>query len=108
MSRIPNVVAIFRYDRVSSLWLAQHADHPDFLATSSATEKSLLLGAQEWTVHNDSCSGKTTMLTMTGCGEEEFTCTDASCVEMEVRCDGKNDCSDGSDEAECQAVVPSL
>ena len=90
--------------------MARHADQPDFLATSLATEKSLLLGAHYWTVHNDSCSGKTlnTRLTMTGCGEEEFTCTDASCVGMEVRCDGKKDCSDGSDEAQCQAVVPSL
>ena len=45
---------------------------------------------------------------MTGCGETEFTCTNAACVGMAVRCDGRKDCADGSDEADCQAFVPSL
>ena len=99
-----------RYDRTSGLWRATRADQPDFLATCPATEKSLLLGPHDWTVHNDSCSGKTltTRLTMTGCGEAELTCTDAACVGRTVRCDGRKDCADGSHEADCQAFVPSL
>ena len=32
----------------------RHARNDDFLATSKATESSLLLGSHEWVVHNDS------------------------------------------------------
>ena len=38
---------------------------------------------------------------MTKCGEDEFTCEHGSCVPMDVRCDGKKDCVDGTDEAQC-------
>ena len=45
---------------------------------------------------------------LTGCSEEEFTCSDGSCVSMTSRCNGKNDCSDETDEAECKAFVQSV
>jgi hypothetical protein len=44
-------------------------------------------------------------LKLTGCGDDEFTCADATCVAMSVRCDAKGDCSDGSDEADCKAIM---
>ena len=48
---------------------------------------------------------QTTKLQMTGCNDAEFTCSNAFCVNMSARCDGKMDCEDRSDEAECEALV---
>jgi hypothetical protein len=83
------------------------------LATSKAPKASLLLGPQDWTIHNDSklCSESetyTARLKLTGCADDEFTCDDATCVPMAVRCDAKGDCEDGSDEANCKTVVTSV
>ena len=75
-----------------------------------------LLGKHEWTISNDAfeCSeGKpyTTLLKLTGCKEDEFTCDDGQCIKMERRCDqvtgdrkGKN-CRDRSDEKGCKLIV---
>ena len=91
------------------MWKAKSLIFADLLATSTATEHSLLLGPQEWTVYNDSCSNERSYtLMMTGCHEDEFTCSDATCVSMAVRCDGRTDCQDGTDEADCKVFVTSL
>ena len=45
------------------------------------------------------------MMTLTGCTEEYFTCSDGSCVSMEQRCNGKMDCQSGSDEEECDVIL---
>ena len=95
------------------MWRANHREHKDFLATSNAKRTSLLLGPHKWTLHNDSkvCSVAatyTTELKLTGCSKEDFTCGDGSCIHMTQRCDGKNDCSDETDESECKAFVQSI
>ena len=35
------------------------------------------------------------------CGAEQFTCSDATCIAKERRCDGTPDCLDGDDEQSC-------
>ena len=77
------------------VWKAEHREHPEFLATSVALESSLLLGPQDWSFYNDSCSTGTytTRLLMTGCKDDEFTCSTGSCVGMDARLDGKVDCT---------------
>ena len=92
------------------MWKATHSEHKDFLATSNAEESSLLLGRQKWTIHNDSKSCSlaptyTTVLKITGCSIEEFTCDDGSCVPMADRCNKKRECDndddgDGDDDVE--------
>lgn len=39
------------------------------------------------------------------CGSEEFQCHDGKCLSIDKRCDGKIECNNGEDEANCQ--IPS-
>ena len=94
------------------MWKMTHARNVDFFAYSRASEKSLLLGAHVWVVHNDSveCSdqGKTsykTNLTLHACDAEYFACNNAYCILMEKRCDATEDCLDRSDEQECGKLI---
>ena len=90
----------------------RHAKEEIFLVTSRASASSLLLGSHLWIVHNDSleCSNKMetsymTNLTLHACAPEQFACDNAFCITMEKRCDGKEDCIDGSDEHECGKLI---
>ena len=39
--------------------------------------------------------------TLPGCGDEQFECSDSSCIDMNIVCDGYDDCSHGEDEHDC-------
>ena len=101
------------YDDESSKWTLKDSLY-DVTAVSYATKLSYVIGKHEWTISNDvyKCGNGqpyTTMLKLTGCKEEEFTCDDGQCIAMERRCDqvtGKEpNCRDKSDENGCQLVV---
>ena len=84
-----------------------------------ASPGSYLLGKHDWIISRDSkvCSqdslAPTTVsaqtyrvsLKLSSCDDNEFTCWDGECVPMEARCDQVFDCSDQSDERECQMLV---
>ena len=90
----------------------RHVKKANFLATTEASESSLLLGSHKWTIHNDSkkCTPNKnddtiTLILHTCNSEEDFACNNAFCVKMAKHCDGKEDCEDGSDEQGCGKVM---
>ena len=90
----------------------RHAGKVDFLATSRAPERSLLLGRYTWTVHNDTeeCNDEElntykTKLTLHACDLDQFACDNAFCIAMKRRCDAVEDCVDGSDEQDCGKMI---
>ena len=101
-----------RIEYTTSQWILTDAKS-EVTAISRANKLSYLLGKHKWTISNDDyeCSeGKpyTTMLKLTGCKEDEFTCNDGQCIKMEERCNQIPDCRDKSDEKRCQLVVLDL
>lgn len=71
--------------------------------------KHLPVGRQKWSMNNTdslcaSASGQRSMI-LSKCTNDEFTCTDGSCVLLSSRCDLEPDCEDWSDEHFCETVA---
>ena len=95
------ITSRIEYNNRINRWMLTDAKS-NLTAVSQATKVSYLLGKHEWTISNDDyqCGkGKpyTTLLKLTGCKEDEFTCNDGQCVKMEERCNQEPDCRDESD-----------
>ena len=79
------------------------------IGTSAASFVSFTLGKHNWTIEGDEgCSfgnTYTTVLKMSGCQENEFTCNNGQCVSMDQRCNQMPDCRDKSDERNCKILV---
>ena len=104
------------------------------VGTAETGFDSLLLGRTRWLVESDSSTcnngrpyGAT--LKLSGCGEEEFTCSDGQCIDINsrcdqiviiiiifiiiiiitiiiiIRCDQIVHCRDESDEEDCRLIV---
>ncbi len=47
------------------------------------------------------CSNR---MSLTSCNESQFNCASAFCLSMDMRCDGRIDCKDKSDEKDCALI----
>ena len=74
-----------------------------FRALTNATDYPI--GSRGWDIRSPQFNGAVT-LNLNACDdEEEYNCADGTCVRIEDRCNGKNDCPDGSDEQNCTVIV---
>ncbi|KAK7065522.1 hypothetical protein SK128_006704 [Halocaridina rubra] len=66
------------------------------------------MGRRWWKLEESVCGqkpGTQRQLLLSPCRHDQFTCSDATCVPHENRCDLKYDCKDNSDEVDCNTVA---
>ena len=103
--------SVIRYDSKQNMWILTIEHKADIVASCDSELTSFVLGNHDWKVTNDlGCySGGTEVkrLSFSTCSLDQYTCNDASCVDLVSRCDGKVDCEDKSDELDCRLVEQS-
>ena len=87
---------------MNAKWSAKREDDKNFIAFTNGYQ---ILGTTTWTIINDSnlCPNSkhtTKTISFSFCSDDEFTCAEGHCVDLDLRCDGRSDCKDGSDEQE--------
>ncbi|KAG7155932.1 Neuronal pentraxin-2-like 2 [Homarus americanus] len=84
---------------ISRLYLelraVMHADTPD----------TYPIGLHNWTISGDKCGQGEVELMLTLCGNKEYTCDDGSCISKDHNCDTYTNCSDHSDELNCDIII---
>lgn len=72
------------------------------------SKDSYPIGRHTWTLKRSMCNnliGSRLQLSFSICDNNEFTCNNGDCIKKERRCNAKDDCSDLSDEEDCQAII---
>ena len=98
---------IISYDFDQNIWTIRDMSNTNVFAFSDAPFRSLALGNNQWTIANDSeCSPgvSNTILSLTSCHADQFTCDDGLCVPLQDRCDGQPECKDSTDEINCKVI----
>ena len=73
-----------------------------------APYESFLTGKQLWTIRNSlnyyAAKAVEIWVSLATCSDNYFNCDTGECVLMYSKCDGRNECGDGSDELHCKFV----
>ena len=116
-----------RYDSENLKWnLKVYGKKQHTNAFSEISYNSFLLGKSDWLLNNDTDSKSSIQLDsfihhiisdcfkgrvynktlkLSGCADDEFTCSDGQCVKIRDRCDQILDCRDKSDEQDCKILT---
>ena len=98
------------YDKADQKWVLTDAKSTVVAENRASSELSYVLGKHEWTFIGDEykChAGETykTILKLSGCNIDQFTCNDGQCVSMKQRCNQLINCKDESDEVDCKLLI---
>ena len=98
---------IFLQNASTSKWHLDHLRYNTQGFLYDESKKEYPIGRKIWRFDDRLCdiNEADTMLTLTACSEDEFTCTDGTCQPLAHRCDLKADCADRSDEEKCDTVI---
>lgn len=67
------------------------------------------LGTHQWVAIEQRCGwkrGSPFRMSLSTCSEDLFMCSSGACIDRGLRCNLRNDCLDGSDENDCEVVMP--
>ena len=76
-------------------WRLQLISNSSIYALTNSTDYPF--GVMKWIIYNDPCYDEpthTTMLSISTCSKDEFTCGDGDCISMDDRCNGRVECDD--------------
>lgn len=81
-------------------------DYPIGLRSKiSFLQNPISTGTNLWTFVNNSCPKSSSNMNLNSCGDDEFPCRNGECIPLASRCNILNDCSDQSDERNCNLVT---
>ena len=106
---IGEMSSVILFNKNLGQWVWYDRKDTRSVATSSASEASLLIGVHMVDfsgVVSDKCATEnpSKMIKLTTCVAGEFTCNDGQCIDIEKRCDQTSNCLDESDEDNCQMI----
>ena len=91
---------VLKFNPYSKMWAVQESRENETKIASSKVETSPV-GLQQWTI---SRSNETMKLKFSRCKGSQFTCYNGACIPLSMKCNQMVDCSDFSDEKNCQLL----
>ena len=103
------IILLLLQNSNKSSWHLDHLRYNTEGFLNDETKVEYPIGRKHWQLDDRKCdlSDSNTWLTLTSCSDNDFTCTDGTCIPLIYRCDLKADCADRSDEEDCRKVNPS-
>ncbi|XP_066945877.1 uncharacterized protein [Macrobrachium rosenbergii] len=98
-----------QFDEENRTWVLTDMWTKELIATYFAYDASYPLGTHTWTLATDYyVCGKPKdtdhVLALSACYDWEYSCEDATCINLTQRCDLRVDCPDASDEKSCEKL----
>ena len=94
-------------EKMNDTWSWRDTLANETLALMAVNLYDYPIGLNSWMIKTSICgqvSGYRQLL-LSSCDHGQFSCSDATCIPHEYRCDLKFDCNDHSDEDNCKIVV---
>ncbi|XP_042887276.1 uncharacterized protein LOC122263045 [Penaeus japonicus] len=101
---------VIYFDTATNKWEFRDTWKNLTLATYYTYDASYPFGTREWTLISDydvcgKPNGSSHTLAVSGCYDWEYSCSDATCINLHQRCDLRIDCPDASDETDCDKLL---
>ena len=95
---------IIAYRPDEQVWIVANIND-ESKALIKTSEETYLFGKSEWITNKEKIfKEEPCYVSFSSCSTEEFTCSDGFCILLEKRCNHEADCSDGSDELDCNIL----